>query len=315
MTIEFRCIRCLSLLCADDTAAGTNIRCANCSAAQTVPHPSQVAPLPRPPAESAPQRAAVRPPIVLQKFDAAEALLRAWRIYMDNLGQCLLAAFTVFLGILVPAVILGLGCAMLIISVEQGTRDSFWPKVVIMVATGLCIVTIGCWLLAGMTLFCLRMARGEPAHANDVFSGGRWLFSFAVVHLVVRFITLLGLLLLIVPGVLAMMLFFPAPYLVIDRGMSARKALIESIRLTWANWWNLFLVILISIGITSVAGMIPAGELLVLPLDMLLLSIAYLMMTGQPTGGEPPSNIVDATIAPKPTSRRPPSRRNINRDF
>lgn len=35
-------------------------------------------------------------PITLRIFDASDALSRAWKIYMDNIGNCLLASLCMF---------------------------------------------------------------------------------------------------------------------------------------------------------------------------------------------------------------------------
>jgi uncharacterized membrane protein len=142
------------------------------------------------------------------------------------------------------------------------------------------------WLTAGMTLFCLKLARGQAATVSDLFAGGPWLWSFSGVNLAVGLMAAFGFMLCFVPGFFVMIFFFPAAYLVIDRDMSAGEALSSSMALTEGNRMNIFLLLLISGGVSFIAGFIPAGGLLVLPLNMLMMIIGYLLMTGQLAEGQ-----------------------------
>lgn len=143
------------------------------------------------------------------------------------------------------------------------------------------LILVYLWLTAGMTLFCLKLARGQPAQISDIFAGGPWLWSFSGVNLAVGLLATLGFMLCFVPGFFVAIFFFPAAYLVIDRGMSAGEALNSSMAMTEGNRMNIFLLLLISMGVSMIASFIPGGGLLVLPLNMLMMIIGYLLMTGQ----------------------------------
>ena len=301
MPLEFNCRQCHTQLRVAEDAAGKSIRCPQCSTVQTAPSAQAgvveatiasgaggsppnpyVAPaiLPQP---LGPQPLAAQPlPITRRPFDATDALKRAWKIYMDNIGNCLLAALSMF-GIIaaVAIVLLILGSILCAVLASAMGDVAIIPILLVVFALMAVMMLVSLWLTAGMTLFCLKLARGQTAQISDIFAGGPWLWAFTGVNLAVGLMTTVGFMLCIVPGFFVVIFFFPAAYLVIDRGMSAGEALGGSMALTEGNRMNIFLLLLISMGVSMIAGFIPAGGLLVLPLNMLMMIVGYLLMTGQ----------------------------------
>lgn len=92
----------------------------------------------------------------------------------------------------------------------------------------------------------------------------------------------IGFVLLIVPGIIALTVFWFAPYIVIDRRLGPVEALKESARITRGNRLNLFILFGTSLGI-NLLGMLAlfAGLLVSVPVTMLALIHAYRTLSGR----------------------------------
>jgi uncharacterized membrane protein len=111
--------------------------------------------------------------------------------------------------------------------------------------------------------------------------------------LLAAFLTLLavgvGLALCIVPGVIFYLMFWPALFLIVDRGENGVDALKHSVRITEGNKASLFLVVILE----AIIGLVGAcacyvGLVFALPFIALLNAVIYLAMTGQPILGDTP---------------------------
>lgn len=106
------------------------------------------------------------------------------------------------------------------------------------------------FMVAGMTAFCLRVARGERYSFGDIFAGGQWFLPTLGINILVGLGVMLGLIFLIVPGVflaIAWSLSLPAA---IDRNLGATEAMSQSFRLTEGHRGSIFLLFLLLGGIT-----------------------------------------------------------------
>lgn len=98
-------------------------------------------------------------------------------------------------------------------------------------------------------------------------------------QIVVAVAVLIGLILLIVPGIIAMLAFFMTQYLVVERKLWPIEAMKESARITKGNRWKLFLLLLAIIGINIVGFLaLIVGLLVTIPVSMLALAHAYRML-------------------------------------
>lgn len=108
--------------------------------------------------------------------------------------------------------------------------------------------------------------------------------------LLLAIIVIVGLILLIVPGIYAALAFAFIGYLVVDKGLNPIAALKESARLTKGNRFKLFLLGLAVLGL-SILGMIPLflGLLVVGPVSMLAGVHAYRTLEGASTAAPAPA--------------------------
>lgn len=95
-------------------------------------------------------------------------------------------------------------------------------------------------------------------------------------QIVVGIAVLIGLVLLIVPGIIAALAFFMTQYLVVERKLWPIEAMKESARITKGNRWNLLLLMLACLGI-NIVGLLAlvVGLLVTIPVSMLALAHAY----------------------------------------
>ncbi|MCE9548010.1 MAG: hypothetical protein K8T25_21260 [Planctomycetia bacterium] len=296
MPIEFRCDQCQTLLRVADDAAGRQARCPKCSKLLAVPEQSDVvtatladgaapgAPPALNPYGSPHAGALTLSPI---RFEVGEMLTRAWNLYTDNISNCLLAALAMFgtmLGGIVVAILVGavLG-GLLIASMKDAAIIPIWLMMLPLGFLGACIFI---WMELGMTVFCLKLARGESAQVSEIFARRQCFWTFMGVTLALGLMWVIGFSMCVVPGVLLMLIYFPAPFLVIDRNLGFGEAFSAAAELTRGKRGDIFLLALVSVGVSFVASFIPmVGGVIVIPLNKLLFVMGYLQLTGQPTAG------------------------------
>lgn len=128
----------------------------------------------------------------------------------------------------------------------------------------------------GTTNFILR-AHDETTsvRTNDLIRVHPFI-TYLAAELLTGIAVLIGLILLIVPGIILAIALSFAPYLVIDKRLGAIAALKESIRLTRGNRWKLFLLMLAICGLNIVGALaLLVGLFVSVPVSMLAIAHAY----------------------------------------
>jgi len=229
-----------------------------------------------------------RQPFVPTIIDVGDIINRAWRIFTENMGPCILVTLSM-LGLSLGAVVaLMLVVALVMPAVAQGGGEA--AAIVgglMMVVMFPLLMLLVIWIQVGMTIFYLKLARGQPAEVRDIFSGGPYLLPYLGVSILLGLMVTAGMLACVVPGVLLALMFYPCTYLVIDRDASVGESFGLARQATEGNKMSLFLLMLVAMGISMIAGFVPCGigHLFAMPLMMLIYVVAYLSMTGQPTAG------------------------------
>ncbi|MFD2615456.1 DUF975 family protein [Paenibacillus gansuensis] len=100
---------------------------------------------------------------------------------------------------------------------------------------------IGGPLALGIAYFFLKLIRGEETAIEDMFAGFRKFVPAFVLYLLTAIFTLLWLLLLIVPGIIAGLRYSQAFYIMVDcPELKASEALNRSKEMMAGNKWKLF---------------------------------------------------------------------------
>ncbi|MDB5189443.1 MAG: hypothetical protein JWL82_400 [Parcubacteria group bacterium] len=101
-----------------------------------------------------------------------------------------------------------------------------------------------------------------------------WVFLAA--SILVSFLTIVGLVLLIIPGIIVMTMLCFTATLIVDRNLGPIEAIKESARLTKGNRWKIFLLLIVVV-LLNIVGAIAliVGVLIAMPISMLALVHAY----------------------------------------
>jgi phage FluMu protein Com len=301
MPIEFRCTQCQKLLRTQDDTAGKQAKCPVCGTLVLIPEKTAPPPLPLgaapppfsaatpPPARQAAEAAssgalpsaapslAAETTFVAPRLDVIGLQLTAWRIFWRNLGPCIGAT-------LVATIVYCAATWSLNFAFKPGL---FSPEVGISAngvgGSWLAELFIYSLLLAGQAVFFLRIARGQPAALADFFSGWRWALHAFLVCFLARVAVIIGLVLLVVPGVIVALMLSQAIYLVVDRNAHVGDALQSSQRLTHGHRLELFGLCLIVGFLVLVTVLFTCGAAIIvlLPWIGVLRAVVYLRLTGQ----------------------------------
>lgn len=127
----------------------------------------------------------------------------------------------------------------------------------------------------GISFASLRAARRDKLEIKDMFAAFKNYVNVVLANLLTGAIIIIGLVLLIVPGIIFACKLAFVPYLVIDRKMEAIEAVKESWRMTGGYAWKVFLIGLLAIPI-SIAGLICFGVGIIFALMWIRLAFASL---------------------------------------
>jgi uncharacterized membrane protein len=148
---------------------------------------------------------------------------------------------------------------------------------------GIMAVLLGLALLIINTLIDMGiLSAALKAHADitHLSTHDMWhpklFWKYLGVKILQWIIIFVGIILLVIPGIIAGIVFMLATYLVLDRNLAPIEALKESARLTKGNRWNLFLLFLAIVGL-NILGAVAflVGLLVSLPVTLLALTHAY----------------------------------------
>jgi uncharacterized membrane protein len=325
MAIEFRCVQCKKLLRTGDDTAGKQAKCPECGMVMTIPAASAGVPLPPAPlppgggdpfgatgpqpsgpADSGAFREPGNPfapagpgqshgPIRQSVLDLGDVFTRAWTIFKPDWGTCLA----------VIAIVWAIGVGVNMVA-------GFIP-----IIGAIAALLFQVWINIGQAVFFLKKARGQDAAIEDVFSGWPYFWKILLATLLVGVITLgivvvcvlplvligllisreamfallaVGTLIAVVADTYVSLMLSQFYYLILDRDVDIVDSLKMSKELTEGNKMTLFLIGLVTVGL-SILACIPCflGLLVAVPFFALLNAVIYLAITGQPTADQLPA--------------------------
>lgn len=311
MPIEFRCTQCNKLLRTGDDTAGRQAKCPECGTVMAIPVPDQqpvppsqpmggfqaatspfgAAPAPAPPdslnpyqspAGLGPEPQFFAPPGEIRptQIDFSETLSHTWAVFTERW----LPVLGAFLLMTVISVAASFATQAIIGAVGAAAQD----QVVIMTVsfvTQIAYQVFAMWLGIGIQLFTLGVVRGEEARFGLLFAGGPYLLSILLCAILTSLIVLLGLALLIVPGIILGLMLLQAQMLIIDRKMGVIDAMSTSREVMAGNKMTvagIYLVVGV-LGLLATVLTCGLGYFGFLPYLMILNVVVYFSVTGQPT--------------------------------
>jgi len=310
VSIEFDCPNCDSFLRAGNDKAGLRIRCPACQAPVWVPfldaqndlqqqtshridsQPStsiSTAAFPEDIEElddadlhweSENQEFSAKGTQIPEEVTVGGIVRESWRIYSENFSACLVASALDLVANAI-AIVLAFVVAVMTFVALQGLRDLAFLAAAAVWLLGMMIVWSA--ISAKNCQYYLAMARGAPSAARfrrlKKLDIGRillaWLFFWTIAGL--------GLLMCVVPGLVAVVLLWPFVVSVIDRDTSVAVAIRHAISITSrrpgvaAGACALHLLLLVIVSLVPIIG-----KLLGQPLAEVLHSVSYLHLTSEP---------------------------------
>ena len=202
------------------------------------------------------------------RFSIAEALRFGWRTTLDNLGYFL------GIGILYVVIIAGLNGVVF----KMNAYSEGWAFLLAIVA-----FVAGIVMDVGLTVISLRFSDGRRAGVEDLFIHYPLAPTYFIATLIAALLVVVGLALLIVPGVFLMVLFQFYAYPIVDEGAGAVAALRRSASLTRGERWRLFLFGLLTV-LINIGGALCLLVGLFLTVPVTLVSRAYVFKQLQLAG-------------------------------
>lgn len=217
-----------------------------------------------------------------QPWDVGDAIKGGWEIYKAHWAPLTFGYFVVALVGGLP----GQVAPMLTIAgtIDQGSSTYYAIHIPLSIVGWL----IAEFFMAGFTRAVLRAVRTNDASFGDFFAAGERFLPYIAMSFLKTLGILLGILMLIVPGIIVGLGFANAPFFVIDQKLGP----IESLKASWdvseGQKGNLFVLGLAEFGL-MLLGLLACclGMFVAVPVMMLARAIVYTKMSG--TAPAPPA--------------------------
>jgi hypothetical protein len=234
---------------------------------------------------------AVRPEGAPTQVEAGEMLSQTWGLYKSHLG--LLVGSIVIVGAISGAVAIAGSVLQQVLALAmigpQGGRPGNNQAGAAIAILGMTLISttinlaVSAYLQAGLHVLLLRIARRENAEFSDLFAGGRFFWRFFWGSLLFQIMIGVGLLLLIIPGIILALMFWPYLYIMVDRDKGVIDSLSFAREVTTGNHLVVLVLFLAGLGITLL-GIFPGcgiGLLFTVPFAELLWAVTYCGISGQ----------------------------------
>jgi len=234
-----------------------------------VPPPPPPPPPPAPPSYSA------------QAFSAPEAIAWGWRKFSENVGAvilAMLAGLAVMIAVGLVGTLLGGGFSAR--SPMQGPLQfqSAGPGQLLAQLLQSAVSTI---LIGVAAKAALEVTEGKPFDFFGAFSKVN-LVQLVIAAVLVSIATIIGFILLIIPGLIVMFLTYLTTYAVVDDDKSAIDGIKHSVKLTSDNIGNALVLALLNF-LVVVAGFFAlcVGLVVAIPVTVFATAYAYRAFNGQ----------------------------------
>lgn len=180
----------------------------------------------------------------MQKFSIQEALKYGWETFKKY------PVFLIAVVIIVFAIssIFNSLYASLTNSGQNPSLVSFIAQIVGMV--------INMIVSMGMAKIAITLARGNKPEWEDLYNQYPKIINYFVASILFGLMVVVGLILLIVPGIYLALRYHMYSYLIVDKNLGAIEALKKSAEITKGSMWNLFLFWIVSIIVVIVGAIL-----------------------------------------------------------
>lgn len=301
MSIQFQC-SCGNTLRVKDEHAGKAARCPNCQTVNKIPIPELPAdggnpfagvPLssappsalpdnPYAPSSLGPAKKRISKPATSDQIRPTKAsvdrvLSVSWELWKNNLGLLVGVCGTV-LGIVMGLAIFSVIMNEIVLQVTGDEQLAALAEWVVDRISGVLQMYLG---IGQIRIYC-DLARGRNTSFGKLFSGGDKLLPTIGASIVGYICLVIGLILLIVPGILMLIMCWSFLYFIADDKAKAMESFSLAYQCGSINMGTTFLIWLISIALVIVGFLaLGIGIIFAVPLISMLWAVTYLMITGQ----------------------------------
>ena len=208
-------------------------------------------------------------------IDIGLCLSRSWNLFKENFG--------LFIGAALILLALIFGFNQLVGLFTRGSMESLMTgnvtveAIIVLLLWNIPEVAFSTILTVGMYVILLKRMRGRPAGIGEIFAG----FSvapgqLALAGIVIQFLTILGVLACIAPGIYLSIAWILTMPLIIDRGLTFWPAMELSRKVVTQQWWIMFCLVIV-VALISLVGLLACcvGLLVALPVGLGALLYAY----------------------------------------
>ncbi|MDZ4821335.1 MAG: DUF975 family protein [Planctomycetota bacterium] len=212
------------------------------------------------------------------KIELGTLLSKSWEITKQNLLK-VLGMFAVLFAVAV--------CFQLFVGGVLGAAGDSAVGAIIVLVTLVAFMAFELVISAGVSIFMLKVARGQSTTFSDLFTGTRFIVPILVSSIVVGICVLLGFVALIVPGIIIALMLWPFIFIIVDRNAGAMESLTIARQITDGNKLTIFLLHIVFSALSLACILtLGLGYFVLIPYQMVAFAVAYLMMSGQRTAAD-----------------------------
>ncbi len=219
------------------------------------------------------------------RADFGAALNWSWLVFRNRPGPMILPgvlmfAVTVAVTILIVLAVVGMLGAS---ATDSGTGIALTATSAVLAIVAILVVVIATLFLRGAVLSgVLKVADGRPVSARDFLVPVRF-GAFLVTIILVGLAVLVGLILLVVPGLIAIFAFQYAPVMVLDQRLTPVQALTASAKLAFGTPGDSLIVLIGHYVYGYVGGLaMGLGAILTVPMGEAFVVHCYRSLTHRP---------------------------------
>lgn len=222
-------------------------------------------------------------------MNISDVFSRSWEVYKANLGLAiavpLVAGVIYMFGAFVIGMIMGLMQVALVGGNpgNPGQGGDIGVALLFAMIQNIFVYSIYFYLQLGGQMVFLQLVRGENPEFSVLFNGGPYFLRMFACSIIFGILVALGMVLLIIPGIILALMFWPYSFVLIDRNLPGIESFSEAKKVTAGNLLNAFGLFLI-LWLITVFGVIITlgiGAIFIMPFTYMVQTVAYAEMTSQ----------------------------------
>lgn len=224
------------------------------------------------------------------RADVGEALKWSWQVFSRRPGPMVVPGLAILMVTVIGAALIVAGVIWMVpSSVDVGDYGETTPTagfsvggLILIIVVSLLLVFAVIYLQGAVTSGVIRVADGQSVGVRDFLVPTRTA-AFVATVILMAIIIGIGLVLLVIPGLIAIFALQYAPIYVLEQKMSPAKAIAASARLAFAKPLDTLLVLLVHYVYGYIGGVaFGLGAVVTLPMGEAFLVHCYRNLVGRP---------------------------------